>query len=394
MPKLSSLPRDEQVTQNAGPTASNSDDKAKPLVHAAFAPVWIYNPYHGELARSLAPQGVRVEQFERFKELYQRFRANEMPLQILHLHGLPFFLWRPIDLIRYVVFVGRLLRLRRRRVRIVWTIHDYRNHDNPRWRIEHCIGWLIARRVDALIVHGAMAKQIVVAGWGKAIESRVHIIPHGNYINSYPNHIGREEARRRLGLDSRSRVLLFLGWIRPYKGVSDLIRIFRQRPDRNARLVVAGRPIDAAIDQNMKSLIGEDSRICYRPGFVDQADVQIYMNASDVMVLPYERVFTSGAAVLAMSFGKACIAPKMGGVVDALDCRGAVMFDPAKPQDLERALTEVLDGRHDLAAMAAHNRARAVEWSWSEVGQRTAAIYRACLDGSIASSGRRGLRPD
>lgn len=347
-------------------------------LRVAFTPVWEKNPYHNELSRALLYEGVSVEKFLRLKDLYQEFRDGKTPLDIVHLHGLPFFLWRPVDLARYGLFVARLLKLRGLGIRVVWTIHDYRNHDAAHWRIEHALGGMLARQVDALIVHGPAAKELVLSGWGRAIEPRLHVIPHGNFSGCYPNEIGRSAARRQFGYEDGNRVLLFLGWIRPYKGVSELVRIFRERAGVNDRLIIAGQPIDEKIGREVAALVDGESRICYRPQYIKDEDIQVYMNAADAVVLPYGKVFTSGAAVLAMSFGRACVAPRIGGVVDALDSEGAVLFDPAQPADLERAVVEVMAGKHNLAAMGRCNRLRADQWTWSSVGQATAALYRSC----------------
>src|SRR5258707_11847882 len=45
-----------------------------------------------------------------------------------------------------------------------------------------------------------------------------------------------------------------------------------------------------------------DSRIRFLPGHVADDDIQLYMNACDVVDLPYRRILGSGTAVLAMSF--------------------------------------------------------------------------------------------
>jgi glycosyltransferase involved in cell wall biosynthesis len=85
----------------------------------------------------------------------------------------------------------------------------------------------------------------------------------------------------------------------------------------------AGRPINESITKEIALAIDGDLRIKFLPGYVADDDVQVHLNACDVYVLPYQRVLTSGAAVLAMSFGKPCIAPRTGCVTDILKEEGA-----------------------------------------------------------------------
>jgi beta-1,4-mannosyltransferase len=297
---------------------------------------------------------------------------------VVHVHSLPYFRWSPIDLARYALFYMRLKRLRARGVRVVWTVHNFQNHDSTSLQVEDRVSRYVAGAVDALIVHGPSAKALVESQWQCPSRS-ISVIPHGHYIHSYQNSIGREPARASLGLEPSNIVFLFLGLIRPYKGVLDLVQAFKACTDPGARLVIAGRPVDPAIEAEVAGSIAGDPRIRFVPGFVKDDDVQMYMNASDVFVLPYRRVLTSGAAILAMSFAKACIAPRAGCVTDALDDQGNVLFDPAIEGDLARAVNEALSRSRELADMGQHNLRRASAWDWTRIGRATADVYARCV---------------
>ena len=68
--------------------------------------------------------------------------------------------------------------------------------------------------------------------------------------------------------------------------------------------------------------------------FVDDDDVQAYMNASDVVVLPYKNVLTSGAALLALSFMKPVLAPPKGLIPEVVDSSTGALFDDHKQMEL------------------------------------------------------------
>ena len=55
-------------------------------------------------------------------------------------------------------------------------------------------------------------------------------------------------------------------------------------------------------------------------------EIQIYMNACDCVIMPYKTFTTSGVAVLAMSFGRVCIAPNVGFFADILDSENAYLY--------------------------------------------------------------------
>jgi len=58
------------------------------------------------------------------------------------------------------------------------------------------------------------------------------------------------------------------------------------------------------------------------------------MNACDVVVFPYQEILTSGAVILAMSFGRACVAPRLGCIQDVLDDKGAFIYEPSNKAGL------------------------------------------------------------
>ena len=347
-------------------------------MRVAFVPIWKANPYHDELTKSLRSLGIDVVDIHDVKAL--QLAAGTGRVDVVHVHSLPYFRWSPLEIARYTMFYVRLRRLRESGVRVVWTVHNFQNHDSTSLPIENRASRYLARHVDALIVHGPSARELVLSHW-KCPPRSVAVIPHGHYIESYRNSIQRSAARAALNLESSNTVFLFLGLIRPYKGVLDLVGAFRGCDDPNARLVIAGRPFNDAIAAEVVNSLAGDPRIRFIPGFVNDDDVQVYMNASDVVVLPYRRVLTSGAAILAMSFAKACVAPRAGCVTDALDEKGNILFDAGIEGDLKRALDEALSRSNELVEMGLHNFHRASAWDWAGVARATANVYSRCVEG-------------
>jgi beta-1,4-mannosyltransferase len=348
-------------------------------MRVAFEPFWGVNPYQTQLMGSLRSLGVELLSPEPLKSLYARCIAGTEELDVLHVHALPYVGLSPIEVGRYVMFYWRLDRFRKRGTRLVWTVHDFRNHDTKYWWIEDRIARLFSLRMDALIVHGRKAKEIIESQWKVDRRRRIFIIPHGHFIDSYRNDVTPEAARASLGLTPSNLVFLFLGLIRPYKGVVEMVEAFRGYADPNARLVIAGRPVAEAISNEVERSIQGDSRIRFFPGHIKDDEVQKYMNACDAVLLPYRRVLTSGVAVLAMSFGKPCIAPRAGCITDMLDEEGAVFFDPLIHGDLERAMQTISACRQKLKAMGEHNLRRIASWDWASIGRATATVYDQCV---------------
>ena len=339
----------------------------------AFIPFDAKNPYQPALVGALGKLDVRVQGQPWRWLLLSQLRG----MDVIHIHWTSGpaneRLWK--FALGYPLLALQFLWLRMQGRRIVWTVHNLESHEKRNPIRDHMVSWLLGRMANGVIVHGESAKRAVAQRFGVA-PKKITVIPHGNYIGLYPNDIGREEARRRLKLEAHQRVALFLGNIRPYKGVTELIEAFRGLQARDAVLVLAGRPLNAEVEQTVARLAGDDGRVLFHPGFVDDSRVQEYMNAADVVVFPYREVLTSGAIVLAMSFGKACVAPRLGCIPDVLDSRGGFLYDPDAPDGLASALRAALDAGDGSADMGHRNRETAEAWSWDRIASQTLDVYR------------------
>ena len=180
---------------------------------------------------------------------------------------------------RYLVFYWRLYRLHQRGVRLVWTVHDLDNHDTRHIRVETFAARRLCRILDAIILHGPLAKEILESRWGPNACRRIRAIPHFNYIESYKNDADRAGAQSALELNESTLTFLFLGLIRPYKGVREMVDAFSVCAKSNTRLIIAGRPVSDAIRREIGDVVAKDKRIRFIPGRVPDDDIQMYMNA-------------------------------------------------------------------------------------------------------------------
>lgn len=377
--------RDAETSKISLARHSSQDSAANSSTVAHFVPRWPTNPYHAEISKCLAKHGVRVEDEDSLKRILKSSRVSGKFPEVIHVHAVARFSLSPARALRFFMFWVRLFGLRRLGIAFVWTIHDSSHHEALHPRVDLAFSRILYKRADGIIFHSDAARKAVEVQWKVNRNNNVFIIPHGNYIGSYSNHVSQQAAREKLQISDDKLVFLFLGLIRPYKGVPALIRAFKNISQDNAYLLIAGKPLSEDLSNEIISEIGDCQKIRFRSGFVIDSQLQEFLNASDVVVFPYLRALTSGAVILAMSFGRACIAPRMGALEDTLDESGSFLYDPSDAGGLRDAMEMAVFERNRLEDMGAHNRRKAGGWTWDEVARMTADVYRRCLAGGRIS---------
>jgi beta-1,4-mannosyltransferase len=272
------------------------------------------------------------------------------------------------------------LRLAKRAgIGLVWTAHDLFRHDRQEDPAELAFMRSLFELTDAVIVHCRAAADGLLEALGADAKGRgkIVVIPHGHYRGAYPDTVTSAEARVQLGLEPQATVIAFVGWVRSYKGVFELMEAFGRLADPDARLVIAGRAVDSAYGARVTAAAKGDARIRLKLGFVPDDELQVYLRAADVVATPFLEIFTSGSVLLAMSFDRAVIAPRRGCVVDTLDEEGGVLYESDDPQGLEGALRVAMNA--DLGAMGRHNGERLDRFDWSRVAEATRDVYGATL---------------
>ncbi len=261
--------------------------------------------------------------------------------------------------------------------RFVWTAHNLLNHERRLAGFEWFCNLLFARLAQAIVVHGEAAKREFIGLYrARRIADRIVVMAHPNYIGAYPGDVTREEARQHLGIEGEAVVILCLGQIRRYKGLADIVRAFRALPaDGRAELWIAGEPVDADLASELNRDAAMAAGIHLRFRYLPADEVGVLLAACDVVALPYVHILTSGAAVLAMSYGKACVAPRLDGLVEVLDERGAFFYDPADATGLEDALARAIASAGDLPEMGGRNLTKAAARTWSKAAAQLADVY-------------------
>lgn len=274
--------------------------------------------------------------------------------------------------------------------RIVLTIHNVnklKRDKNDSWMNRSTLR-MQYRLADHLFVHTEIMKTELREDFG-VDPARVTVIPFG-INNSVPDTaLSGSEARKRLGLRERDKVLLFFGHITPYKGLEYLVSAFQKlvARDENLHLVIAGRPKECPeywgkIEEGIRQGPGAE-RVLVNAGFIPDEGTEIYFKAADVLVLPYRYIYQSGVLFLGHSFGLPALVADVGSLKDDIvEGKTGLSFKSEDADDLASVIGQYFasDLYRDLARKRPEIRRNVEELhSWDAIGKTTLNIYRKVL---------------
>lgn len=279
-----------------------------------FFPDWSHaNPYQKLLYASLSERfkikikGYKYQLFN--KEILE---ACKDEFDVIHIHWLHTFMDISKDS-GADHFLDTLAFAKQLGFRVVYTAHNIISHDSEHYERELLFRKKAQAFFDYVLVHGEYAKMRIVDEIG-VYPGKVYVVPHGSYEGFYSNYVTRRAAREGFDINDSEFVFLFFGNIKGYKGIDELLKSYAivRSSFPHVRLIIAGRIFDSDNEALVKEACDKDMTIIYNPGFVEENDVQKYFNASDITILPYKRILTSGAAILSFSFHTPVIAPNSG----------------------------------------------------------------------------------
>lgn len=338
------------------------------------------NPYLERLHDALARRG--IETVSGAPGLRWALRARSQ-VAVAHLHWIEFFVHgygrragvtphcpRALYVARAARFLVALALLRARGVRIVWTVHNLRPHEQRFPVLDRLVALGVATLSHSIVVHSDFARRRLRTelGW---TTSPCWVAPIGNYDGSYPPaRRGRERMREDLDIRADAFVFLVFGQLRAYKRLDEVIGAFRQIDAPDVCLVVAGRPLDEAVRESAVRAAGSDPRVRLLLDYVDDADVADIHATADAAVVAYVDAFSSAALVLALSQGLAVVAPRESSASESGDAPALVTFARGRLEEALMKMRRTEPGARRSAALEA-----AARHSWEVAAERVHAAY-------------------
>lgn len=304
--------------------------------------------------------------------------AHRRTLDVIHLHWFQRLYFEHGDaagknavrLARFLVWLGAARILG---IGLTWTAHNLYPHEVAPLGVDWFVRQLITRLARVVFVDSETARLLVAQEfpWIK----RLVIAPQGNFLTLYPPGAGREKTRAHWDIPQDAFVFLTFGLIRAYKGVTDLLDVFtREFPEDHVHLVIAGDAHDGQTRRQLEALAAGHSRIHLHLRFIPDDEVHSIFAASDVVVLPFEHIFTSSTALLSNSMGKLTVLPAVGALPENHEGQ-FIRYRRGDPHALAQAMKDSMLLPYQQLGISASQ--RMVQRSWHFTGKIMADALRS-----------------
>lgn len=247
----------------------------------------IENPYTSLVVSKLDPNVVQTTYFDWKRIFWARF-------DVVHFHWPEYMTRHRIRIIAFVKCIllwAFIVRARVTRSAIVRTVHNVRPHE-PGTRLENLVLAALDRATTIWIVLNPTTPT--------SDKEWTRVIPHGHYRDWYTMPTEQAIAGR----------LLTFGLQRSYKGTGTLIEAFLELNPPGGQLRICGKPATEQ-DRRELSLLSEGASDVFMDlRFLSDEELTREIAQAEIVVLPYQGIHNSGAALLALSLNRPIVVPK------------------------------------------------------------------------------------
>jgi glycosyltransferase involved in cell wall biosynthesis len=195
-------------------------------------------------------------------------------------------------------------------------------------------------------------------------------IPHGHYRDWFATHPRKEVVADRLA---------FVGQIRGYKGVEQLLASFRATAGTApaASLHVSGRPTSEELAARVREAATGDHRITLDLRFLPDDDLVREVTSAELVVLPYPEMHNSGGVLAALSLDRPVLVPDNEvnrGLAEEVGAEWILTYRG------DLSAEDLVDGLRRARSVAGQGRPDLERRGWEKAGLAHLAAYRRAVD--------------
>ena len=300
--------------------------------------------------------------------LYSHFHARLNSCKIFHYH-----LFGSSLLVIFNMIIAKLLL-----VKIALTIHDVQSFSKK--NKSSFYSKIIYFFSDVILTHNQFSKEEMILNQ-PFLKNKIEIIPHGNYIPFINIENDQQASRNRIQIPLDKKVLLFFGMIKTVKGLDVLLNAMPEiiKCNNDILLLIAGKPWRDDFSKYEKLI--DDLKIkdyCKLDiKFIDHKDVASYYSASDVVVLPYRKIYQSGVLMMSLCYKKPVIVSNLPSFKEIVDDKKTALFFKSEDSNSLSLTVNDLINNEDLMSDINKNAYKLMleKFNWTQIGKLTSDAY-------------------
>jgi len=170
---------------------------------------------------------------------------------------------------------------------------------------------------------------------------------------------------------TEKKVILFFGYIKPYKGLELLIRSFpsilEKLPD--AYLMIVGEVYgDDTVYSNLIKKLNIENNVTFLNRFVTNEEVELYYKAADVLALPYISATQSGVIQIAYDMKLGAVATPVGSLAElVLDNKTGIMAKDVSKEAFADAIVRYFE--LDQGELIRNIKKENKKYNWEALGK-------------------------
>ena len=263
--------------------------------------------------------------------------------------------------------------------KVVLTVHDVSSFANS--SAPSIIESMIYKLTDLILTHNEFSK-LEIMKISPNLSSCIYIVPHGNYIPFIHVQNDKERSRKNLGIPNDKKVLLFFGMIKQVKGLDVLLHalkdVVKENPD--VLLLIAGKTWENNFNSYQR-IIDENNlseNIILHTKFIPYEDLEYYYSASDLVVLPYKKIYQSGVLMMTLSYERPALVSDLPPLKEVItDNENGFLFKSEDVDDLASRLNQILSDKDNLEKVRVNgNILIKKRFGWNEIGRLTKEAYQ------------------
>lgn len=238
---------------------------------------------------------------------------------------------------------------------IVYTRHNIYPHYNDSEILIELYDF-ICKNVNRVIHLGIFSKNDFILRYDNTLCSH-KVIEHPLY-ELKNNTVTKEGARAYFNIKNTKNIVLSFGKLRDVEEFNLLFHAYRKLRCKNKMLFISKKinfkfkpPVNVCsysfnkyYDIYYKKLLTKFFDVVFHnAGFIDEKEVQYYVNMSDCLVVARKNQLNSGDLYLGLTFRKKTVIPNVGNMTEKSNVVDVEMYDPTNINTLTKAIYKSLD---------------------------------------------------